>query len=60
MALRQWICSGLVLMALASTSGCGGVQDPDQPAMGSISVKASRDEDEPNLAPRKTATPQRR
>jgi hypothetical protein len=55
MALRQRICSGLLLTGLAVTSGCG-VQDPEQPAVGSISVRASRDDDSPNLAPGKTKT----
>ena len=34
MAIRQGMCGGLLLMGLASTSGRGSVQDPDQPAVG--------------------------
>jgi hypothetical protein len=55
MALRRRIWSGLLLTGLAVTGGCG-VQDPDQPTVGSISVQASRDDDSPNLAPGKTKT----
>jgi hypothetical protein len=55
MALRKRILSGLLLTGLAATGGCG-VQDPDQPSVGSISVQSSRDDDAPNLAPGKTKT----
>jgi hypothetical protein len=54
MALRQKVCGGLLLAALVATGGCG-VQDSDQPAVGSISVPAGRDDNAPTLAPRKTA-----
>jgi len=40
-------------MALAAACGCGGGQDPDQPAVGSISVKADKNDDTPILAPGK-------
>jgi hypothetical protein len=55
MALRQRIWSGLLLTGLAVTGGCG-VQDPDQPPVGSISVRASRDDDAPSLAPGRSKT----
>ncbi|MDR3620071.1 MAG: hypothetical protein P4L85_12030 [Paludisphaera borealis] len=41
-----------MLTVLAVSGGCG-VQDSDQPAVGSISIEASRDDDAPSLAPRK-------
>ncbi|WP_309379635.1 hypothetical protein [Paludisphaera borealis] len=52
MAFRKRIGSGLLLTVLAVSGGCG-VQDSDQPAVGSISIEASRDDDAPSLAPRK-------
>jgi hypothetical protein len=55
-ALRQRIWIGLLLATLAMTGGCGGAQDPDQPAVGSISVKAAREDDTPSLTPGKIKT----
>ena len=55
MALGRRIWSGLLLTGLAVTGGCG-VQDRDQPTVGSISVPASRDDDAPRLDPGKTKT----
>jgi len=48
MTLRHRIGGGLLLLvtAFVATSGCGGVQDPDQPAVGSVSVPATRDDDD--------------
>jgi len=48
MTLRHRIGGGLLLfvMAFVATGGCGGVQDADQPAVGSISVPAKRDDDD--------------
>jgi hypothetical protein len=44
-----------------AAEGCGGVQDPDQPPIGSISVKANKDDDTPVLAPgKKAAAPDRK
>jgi hypothetical protein len=48
---RIWI--GFLLIGLAGTGGCG-VQDPDQPAVGSISVGARRDDPAPSLPPGNT------
>jgi len=55
MALGRRIWNGLLLTGLAVTGG-GGVQDPDQPPVGSISAPASRDDDSPRLAPGKMKT----
>jgi hypothetical protein len=48
MTRRHRIGGGLLLlvMALVAADGCGGVQDADQPAAGSISVPAKRDDDD--------------
>jgi hypothetical protein len=54
-ALRQRLWSGLLLTTLAMTGGCG-VQDPGQPAVGSVSVKATREDDTPSLTPGKMKT----
>jgi hypothetical protein len=50
------ILCGFMLIAFGTTFGCG-VQDPSQPPMGSISVKANKDgDDNPNIPPgKKTA-----
>lgn len=53
MAFRKRIWSGLLLTGLAVTGGCG-VQDPEQPAVGSISVEANREDDASGLAPAKS------
>jgi hypothetical protein len=50
---RLWI--GLLLVGLAVSAGCSG-QDPNQPAVGSISVGARKDSAAPNLPPGKTKT----
>jgi hypothetical protein len=55
MTLRLRIRHALLPLVLASTCGCGGGQDPDQPAVGSISVKADRGDDTPVVAPGKKA-----
>lgn len=44
-SLRFRVGSVLLALGLASIQGCGGVQDADQPAVGSISVQAHRDDD---------------
>ena len=44
MTLRLRACGGLLLLALNLLSGCNSAQDSNQPATGSISVPASRDE----------------
>jgi hypothetical protein len=43
---RLWI--GLLLVGLAGSVGCSD-QDPDQPAVGSISVGARKDSPAPSL-----------
>ena len=53
MTHRLKIGGGLLLVSLAAACGCGGGQDPDQPAVGSISVKADKNDDTPILAPGK-------
>ena len=53
MTLRLRAGGGLLLTALAATCGCG-VQDRDQPAVGSISVKADKSDDAPIKAPART------
>jgi hypothetical protein len=58
MTLRQWICTAVLLASFVAIPGCG-VQDPDQPAVGSISVKANRDADTPSIAPGKAAPAKR-
>jgi hypothetical protein len=55
MTFHKTIWIGLIVVGLAGTGGCG-VQDPDQPAVGSISVGARRDESGPILPPGKTKT----
>jgi hypothetical protein len=50
---RVWI--GLLLFGLAGTIGCG-VQDPTQPAVGSISVGARKDDVGPSRPAGKTKT----
>jgi hypothetical protein len=60
MTLPLRIGRGLLLMAFAATCGCGGVQDSDQPAMGSISVKSDKDNDTPITAPGKKAPANRK
>jgi hypothetical protein len=55
MTLRLRIRHGLLPLALTLTSGCGGIQDPGQPAVGSISVKADKGDDTPVVAPGKKA-----
>jgi hypothetical protein len=54
MTLRNWICTGLLLVSFIALQGCS-VQDPEQPAVGSISVKANKTDDSPLLAPGKKA-----
>jgi hypothetical protein len=48
---RFWI--GLLFVVLAGAGGCG-VQDPTQPAAGSISVGAHKDETAPSVLSGKT------
>ncbi|HEY2154469.1 MAG TPA: hypothetical protein VGH33_02485 [Isosphaeraceae bacterium] len=50
---RIWIA--LLLVGLAGAAGCS-VQDPTQPAVGSISVGARKDSLAPSLPPGKTGT----
>jgi hypothetical protein len=52
MTFHKRIWFGLLFIGLAGTGGCG-VQDPDQPAVGSISVGARRDDSAPSLSPGK-------
>jgi hypothetical protein len=60
MAFPLRIGRGLLLMVFAATCGCGGVQDSDQPAVGSISVKSNKDDDTPIIAPGKKAPANRK
>ncbi len=55
MTVRVKFCIGILLAAFAATCWGCGVQDPEQPAVGSISVNANRDDDKPVLAPGKMA-----
>jgi hypothetical protein len=50
---RMWI--GLLFLGLAGAAGCG-VQDPNQPPAGSISVGARKESTLPSLPPGKTRT----
>ena len=44
MRLTMRACTVLIIAASVATSGCG-VQDSEQPATGSISVKADKDDE---------------
>jgi hypothetical protein len=53
MTFSKRIGIGLLLVGLAGSIGCTG-QDPDQPAVGSISANARKDSPVPSLPAGKT------